>query len=299
MAISVDYPLFEEALLGKFPHLLGASRRMKEEFGERWVSEFESFLTASFGSQTELETALDGYAAFALEAMKLQQRFQKSRRYQSSSYDEAFSLVYSNETYMKTLYLPGILLSHYLWRHHYLQQGFFDREFLPLVTASGSKFCDVGVGTGFYSRRLLSRTTLSGVGIDLNRYSLDYASSLVHRAGFEDRYSTFLGDIADESNTAGFDVLVSVEVLEHLEDPLSFLISLRKSLVRGGVGFIAAAVNGENADHIYLYRSPGEVATQIELAGFKILRQVADEAYEPRFSDELVPVNAAFIVENP
>ena len=91
--------------------------------------------------------------------------------------------------------------------------------------------------------------------------------------------------------------MCSIEVLEHLEDPNLFLHGLFKSgKAGGGSGFISAAINAPNADHIYLYGSYLEVQKQIEAAGFDILDYCNDEAYEPRRNGDLVPVNAAFIV---
>ena len=82
-----------------------------------------------------------------------------------------------------------------------------------------------------------------------------------------------------------------------MENPLEFLKGLYSMLREGGIGFFSAAVNAPNADHIYLYRSPQEVAKQIKQAGFKILKSIEDEAYDPRSIDDIVPVNAAFIVK--
>ena len=61
-------------------------------------------------------------------------------------------------------------------------------------------------------------------------------------------------------------------------------------------GFITAAVNAANEDHIYLYRSGNEVKNQIEKCGFKIIAKQYDLAYEPK-DNEPVPENAAFLVQ--
>jgi 2-polyprenyl-3-methyl-5-hydroxy-6-metoxy-1,4-benzoquinol methylase len=229
--------------------------------------------------------------------MKLQVQFQKTKEYENKTYAEAASEVYQNKDYMFSLYLPGILLSHYLWRHHYAQHVFFLEKFLPLVDRNGGEvFYDIGVGTGFYSKELLTRTSLKGKGFDLSPHSLEHTVMLLRAHNVDDRYEANLRDIIKAPVSLAADYLVNIEVLEHLEDPQLFLNSLAAMLKPGGYGLISAAINAPNADHIYLYRNSDEVSVQLNKAGFDIVDFVVDEAYEPRKNGELVPVNAAFIV---
>jgi 2-polyprenyl-3-methyl-5-hydroxy-6-metoxy-1,4-benzoquinol methylase len=89
--------------------------------------------------------------------------------------------------------------------------------------------------------------------------------------------------------------LVCIEVLEHLEDPVTFLKALRAMMEPSGTGLISAAVTAPNEDHIYLYNSPDEVRCQLKEAGFNVFAEQVDFAYEPK-ANEPVPTNAAFIV---
>jgi SAM-dependent methyltransferase len=229
--------------------------------------------------------------------MKLQMKFQKTRQYESTSYADANNQVYQNRDYMFNLYLPGILISHYLWRHHYKQQIFFDDLFLPEISKNDSLFFDVGIGTGFYSKRMLEKTSMKGVGFDMSPHSIEFTQALIKSHGLNARYSTRLEDICNFKDRVQADVIINVEVLEHLEDPQGFLNCLMAMLKPGGHAFIAAAVNAPNEDHIYLYRSGEEVAKHIEESGLRIIHHSYDFAYDPRQKDELVPVNAVFIAK--
>lgn len=288
-----------QVLHDEAPYLAGVIAKQHREFGNSWLQEFETDLSIFFqDAQEALQQATRGYIKFALDGMLLQKRFDKTGCYEPKSYEQAAAEVYQNETYMHTLYLPGIYLSHFLWRHHYIQHVYFMERFLPLAKAhGGDSFYDVGVGTGFYSREMLRHIPgLQGQGFDLSRSSLAYTERMVKAFGLGSRYKPNLQDIIADTPTPPAAFLTNVEVLEHLEDPVSFLKSLNKMLQPGGLGMITAAVTAPNADHIFLYNSVNEVVAQIEEAGFKVIESREDAAYEPLKPNESVPRNAVVIV---
>ncbi len=291
--------IISEVLAKEAPFLAGVISKQADRFGASWTSAFEDDLQVFFRYNDEgLRTATRGYIRFALDGMLLQKRFDKTGEYEAKTYEQASLEVYNNEKYMHSLYLPGIYLSHFLWRHHYLQQVFFAERFVPLVKKHGGKtFYDVGVGTGFYSRECLRQIDgLTGTGFDLSEHSLSYTRKMVDAFGLSARYQAFRRDILTNPPEEQASFLVNVEVLEHLEDPLSFLKGLYRMLAPGGLGLIAAAVTAPNADHIYLYRSAEEVVEQVQKAGFNVIEYRDDAAYEPRNPQESVPRNALLLV---
>lgn len=282
-----------------FPYFKSTVDRQRETFGTAWLEHFEQEMTDLFGEDwTRFDNAVTGYGRFALDSMKLQKLFDKKRRYEHKTYAEAASEVYQNRAYMFDLYLPGILLSHFLWRHHYMQHVFYVNEFLPRVRAHGGQvFYDVGVGTGFYSKEMLrATTTMHGEGFDLSPFSLEFTGDVLAAVGLKDRYIFNRRDIVAEPVLPPAPFVISIEVLEHLEDPQSFLDALANMLEPGGFGLISAALTAPNADHIYLYDKPEEVIGQLEKAGFRIASFVHDAAYEPRRPTDSVPRNLAVIV---
>jgi 2-polyprenyl-3-methyl-5-hydroxy-6-metoxy-1,4-benzoquinol methylase len=289
------------AELGRqFPYLARVIDKRLEVFGAPWADEFDRELETLFKEQPErLAQATKGYAMFSLDAMRLQKKFEKTRRYESKSYEQAARDVYHNREYMLNLYLPGILLSHYLWPHHYRQLQFFRREYLPLVTQLGAKqFYDVGIGTGFYSRQMLSGIPhITGVGFDISEHSMAYTRSLISGWGLASRYQIRRQNIIEEPVEIPAPCVISVEVLEHLEHPVLFLRGVARMLSKDGVGFITAALTAPNADHIYLYNEVGEVISQLDEAGLRTDLFQEEIAYEPK-ADEPVPRVAAFIVRH-
>lgn len=297
-----NYPnisIFRHSIQHQFPYFAGVLQRQLDEFGMPWLVAFECELNAFFGQDKKrIDLAVRGYGKFALDSMKLQVKFQKTKEYENKTYAEAASEVYQNQEYMFGLYLPGILLSHFLWKHHFLQHIFFIKKFLPLVGDGRDKiFYDIGVGTGFYSKEMLARTELQGKGFDMSPHSLSHTVNLLSRHGITERYETDLRDIVKNPVLPPADYLINIEVLEHLEDPQAFLQALEKMLKPGGYGLISAAINAPNADHIYLYRDSKEVEHQLINAGFEIVDSTIDAAYPPKSDEDLVPINVAFIVK--
>jgi len=289
---------FYNALNKQFPYFSGVIEKQIHSFGHHWLNLFEKELETFFGNDlARIEKAVTGYGKFALDSMKLQIKFQKSKEYEQKTYEECALEVYQNKEYMFDLYLPGILLSHYLWKHHFQQHIFFLEKFMPLIgTGEGKVFYDIGVGTGFYSKELLTRSKLMGKGFDLSPHSLDHTLMLLSKYDVEKRYEAIINDIVINPVTPAADYLINIEVLEHLEDPQTFINSLASMLKPGGYGLISAAINAPNADHIYLYRNSEQVAVQLKKAGFKIVDSTEDAAYIPKKANDLAPINVAYIV---
>jgi len=294
---------FEAALARAAPFMAGAVHKGRARFGREWEDAFEEFLSRFFADDAAaMELAIKGYVGFSLEMAKLQKRFEKERVYAAKTHAEAAAQVYHNEEYVNSLYAPGILLSHYLWLHYFNQLRWFHRRFAPLVLeAADRRFCEVGVGSGFYSRQLLSvAPDVRGHAFDISAHALDYTGRHLERFGVRERWTGTRRDvIADpppiESPDEAWPFIVSADVLEHLEDPPAFLRSLRRMLRPGGTGFIATVITSANTDHIYLYNSWEEIRDQLVDAGFRVLDHQEDIAYEPR-ADEPVPRLAAFLV---
>ncbi len=289
---------FEAEMASVAPFMVPSLRRQREIFGAEWVEQFGATLSRFVATSDErLNQAVRGYVNFALSGMRLQKKFEKTLQYENKTYAEASKAVYQNRDYMFGLYLPGLLLSHYLWPHHYRQLQFYQRAFLPhLVLAEVQEFCDIGPGTGFYSRQLLTAAPQArGWAFDLSPYSLEYSEAQLASFGVDDRWQKNLRDVVLATPDRQWPFLVCIEVLKHLEDPLTFLKALRRMLAPGGRGLISAAVTAPNEDHIYLYNSGDEVRAQIERAGFSIIDSQEDRAYTPKGS-EPVPINAAFVV---
>lgn len=267
-------------------------------FGARWADEFQAVVSALFPTDDALADAVKGYARFAMQSMRLQAAFEAERRYRSTSYEEAAGEVYFNEQHMLGEYLPGLLLSHFLWPHHYRQLRFFDDAFVDAMRVAGAhSFMEVGIGTGLYSGHVLRRLPqVWGTGFDISPSSQRFTEAQLAALGVGDRYRAELRDVVADPPGPEAAWLVCVEVLEHLEDPVAFLRGLRAMTAPGGKAFITAALNAAHADHIYLYRTAEDVLAHLTEAGFTLEQSFVGAAYAPSAPGVPVPLAAAFVV---
>ena len=296
----VDTPALDQ-LESRFrvasPVFRDAVARSRETLGEHWATLFDRALVRLLPDDQALAAAVAGYSRFALEALRLQARFERDRLYAPKSYLDVAEKVYDNDAYMTSCYLPGLLISNYLWPHHYRQLRYFEEVFVAeMVRRRAEHFYDVGVGTGLYSRLALVGAPRSlGLGIDISPSSQYFAEQHVGAFGVSDRYAVELRDIVKHP-AVPLDWLICVEVLEHLEDPVEFLRALRTMLRPGGRAFIGTALNAANADHIYLYRTADDVRIQLGQAGFSVQQYFCATAGTPRDASVPVAEVAAFIV---
>lgn len=297
-AVQSRMRVLEARLEERFPYFAKIIQKRLDDFGQPWAEDFEEELRHFFtDDEAALVKATDGYGTFALDAMKLQTRFNKDRQYIHKRYEDVAAAVYHSRDYMFDLYLPGILLSQFLWPHHYRQLLFFRERFVPRAAALPARlFFDVGVGTGFYSKEMLANLPdVRGRGYDISEHSLAHTGKMLDRWELSDRYELRQENILEFNDSALADCIISVEVLEHLEDPVEFLKGLYRMLRPGGLGYITAAVNAPNADHIYLYTGLADIAAEIEAAGFTVVESVEFFGYEPKPGDS-VPSGGVFIV---
>lgn len=290
--------LMSTVLREKHSFAAGSIDRCITLFGETWATEFEEVIGTFFPNPETLVPAIKGYATFTIQSMRLQAVFDRELKYKVKTHEQAASEVYFNEQHMMQEYLPGLLLSHFLWPHHYRQLQFFENAFIQAMRVAGAtSFMEVGIGTGLYSSLLLRKLPkVTGIGLDISPSAKTFTEARVRSLNLADRYHVELRDVTNTPMDPRADWLVCVEVLEHLDEPVDFLRGLRRNMASGGRAFITAAMNAAHADHIYLYRNASEVLSHLTEAGFTLEQSFVGAAYKPASPSLPVPEVAAFIV---
>lgn len=262
-------------LKSRYPYMSAIVEVNEREFGPTWSdnlgSVLETYCDAVKGPS--LEQLVKGYAEFSIEVLLNHSRFEDLGHYVNSSYAEARENYYDNQAYMSDIYMPAVVLSHYLWPHHYRLLEFFRRDILnELASHNPQRFCEVGVGPALYSVETLKRMPqIQGIGYDISQPALDFGSIVVDRFGLSERFKFEQRDILVAPLPEPYDFLICQEVLEHLEDPAGFCVALASFLKPGGYAYVTAALTAGHADHIFLFRTIQEVYDILEQAGLEPL----------------------------
>ena len=106
--------------------------------------------------------------------------------------------------------------------------GIDSRAVRPLA---GKRTLDVGCGAGLLCEPL-ARRGAAVTGVDAAAENIAAASA--HAAGAGLAIDYHCGDVG-ELGLAGFDLVTSLEVLEHVSDPAAFIAALRAALAPGGL----------------------------------------------------------------
>lgn len=107
------------------------------------------------------------------------------------------------------------------------------------------KILDIGCGTGFYLTFPLMSLGYNIIGVDPDLESIEYAK----RINIYPNGSFIKSELKDLSSYNIFDIIICSEVLEHVEDPETFLYILKTKLKYNGI-IILTIPNGFGAYEI-------------------------------------------------
>lgn len=198
--------------------------------------------------------------------------FKRSGRYRIASFDEADRSIYSNATYMKS-YMQGLLLSQLLWQNHAAAYLYYRNEYLNRFRGP-FRYLEVGPGHGLFMSAAASLPDcIAAEGWDISPESIRQSRHALTVLGCGANVSLLERDVMapPPDNAPSFDAIAISEVLEHIEQPLAALESLRQRLSPGGAFFINVPINSPAPDHIYLLRNVAEARGLVEGAGLKVL----------------------------
>ncbi|MGH9424700.1 MAG: class I SAM-dependent methyltransferase [Terriglobia bacterium] len=128
------------------------------------------------------------------------------------------------------------------FRFHYIAKDLLVKQALDKAgLRAGSRVLDVGCGVGVWLDRIGRTYGTVGFGIDVSRQSLVSANS--EKRG---RNSFIVADArALPFAGSSFDLVTSLDVLEHIERPLEVIDEMIRSLAEGGM-LVAYAVSARN-----------------------------------------------------
>jgi 2-polyprenyl-3-methyl-5-hydroxy-6-metoxy-1,4-benzoquinol methylase len=147
----------------------------------------------------------------------------------------------------------------------------------------GGRILDIACGVGYGSRMLRDAGATEVIAVDLSSTAIEYAQQRYGAPGIE-----FICANAEEFKLPGtFDVIVTMETVEHLQNPLAFLQKLRKGLSKGGKLILSVPL-GQTSHfdpyHIHDF-DEANLTNLLEAAGFSTDVQYRD--YETCFMPRL------------
>ena len=136
-----------------------------------------------------------------------------------------------------------------------------------------SRFCDLGFGPGVLTAFILQQNTAWQVeGVDISHYCLHHAQRLLTKKEVLERSELSVGDVRSlpyPDDT--FDVVIAVEVLEHIPDPEVGLSEAMRVLKPGGYAITALPVQLPLMMHLYDFDTPDEILALYEKVGLKVI----------------------------
>jgi 2-polyprenyl-3-methyl-5-hydroxy-6-metoxy-1,4-benzoquinol methylase len=212
-------------------------------------------------------------------------QFMQTGEYTSKSFDEVNKRVYDNPDVME-YYMHGLLLSQFLWTHHYDILLYFN-DIINRNKDSIKNYLEVGGGHGLYISEAIS---IIGAGasyqvVDISKSSLEMARRMINN----NSVTYTLSDVFEFFPEKKYDFITMGEVLEHVEDPVRLLEKLYELLDENGKVIITTPTNAPAIDHIYLFKNAEDIREVIRKAGFKILEEkcIYSENLPPEMAEKM------------
>jgi 2-polyprenyl-3-methyl-5-hydroxy-6-metoxy-1,4-benzoquinol methylase len=168
--------------------------------------------------------------------------------------------------------LPDVPAENYWYRRHLAVYEWIGAR------VAGRRVLDMACGEG-YGSEVLSRSAASVVGVDANPEAFEHARRRYVRQNL--RFER--GLVETFGSPGGFDAVVFLQTIEHVQDPVAVLTHFRSLLAPGGAVYVSTpnlltlappgASKSDNPWHIKEYRAEefrslcSSVFAQVELLG--------------------------------
>ncbi len=149
-------------------------------------------------------------------------------------------------------------------------------------TLPGSpQILDAGSGFGQYDYTMALQLRSSRItAVDVKQEQIDDCNAFFHKIGLSDRVKFEFADLTKYSRPEFFDLVLSVDVMEHIEEDIAVFRNLADSLKKGGVLLISTPSDKGGSDvhddddesfieeHVRDGYSIEDIEAKLKLAGF-------------------------------
>jgi 2-polyprenyl-3-methyl-5-hydroxy-6-metoxy-1,4-benzoquinol methylase len=260
----------------------------------------EQYLQYCLDSGLKISYLADCYLLLVADAVTEMMHFQREGNYRYSTFAEVSDHVYFDEKYMDQ-YMYGLAISLIFWPSHLEIHRFFE-ETLPLHKPG--TYLEVGPGHGRLLMSAMERSAFNKfIGVDISATSIAQTRAVIDHfnPAPDANLSLAVEDFHETELPAGScDAIIMGEVLEHVEDPASFLGKIRELAMDDAYIFVTTCVNAPQIDHIYLFRKLEDITELIESQGLKVVSQ-RPVPYEGRTLEQCIkqalPINVAYVLQ--
>lgn len=228
---------------------------------------------------------VNSYVDFCKMILRESLYFKKHRSYRTE--DQYKNLYYYDDKSYMYSYMCGLGISQFLWPNHHKMWSFFQKICVNL-SKNIRNYLEVGPGHGFYLCEAINAFMRAEIKcIDLSKTSLEITKNMCDLLipNFK-KLQTINGNFLEiKANKNDFDLIVICEVLEHLNDPISFLKHTHSLLSKNGYAIISTCANSACVDHVYLYKSVEHIKSHIKQGNFTIEEELALPVEDKDYTD--------------
>lgn len=237
-----------------------------DEYGQRADCFLDKYSRVLANNNQTLDFAIECYlkmlADFNYEAI----RFVETGEYSNKSFKDVNEKIYANPEIME-YHMHGLLLSQFLWAHHYKIFLFF-QDIIKSNKIKITNYLEIGAGHGLYVSEAVAilGEEIEYTVVDISETSIELAKKMINKSSIK----YIQTDALVYSPCQKYNFIAMGEVLEHVEEPAELLKKVFSLLNEEGKLFITVPANAPAIDHIYLFRNADEIRTVIKDVGFKI-----------------------------
>ncbi|KHJ37507.1 bifunctional 3-demethylubiquinone-9 3-methyltransferase/ 2-octaprenyl-6-hydroxy phenol methylase [Pedobacter glucosidilyticus] len=252
----------------------------KDDFFERATTFLDKYDLLLKNKGKNRKYAIDCYLKLLADYTHEGLIFRETGKYSSTSFEEVNKRVYANPEIMQ-YYMHGLLVSQFLWKHHYVLLKYYIENLAHYATAKS--YLEIGGGHGLYVNEAInsfSEDTTFDV-VDISESSINMAKHFVDN----ERVNFIHTDIFDFHPKVQYDFITMGEVLEHVEEPVKLLLKVKALLKPSGTLFLTTPTNAPAIDHLYLFRNYQDILAVVQQAGFCVENEI--KVYAENVSEEI------------
>lgn len=170
-------------------------------------------------------------------------------------------------------HMISLALTQFLWKNHRLMMKFFKNNIEKYI-AQNSKCLEIGAGHGLFTKEIFNVNKDIKIDIvDISETSIELSKQIIisTNKNLLKKINFIHQDITTFKTTSKYDFISISEVLEHVDNPIILLKSLKDLISFNGIIYMTTCSNCPSIDHVYLFSNVSEIKKMILSIGLEIV----------------------------